>query len=265
MEDFAASVRLRLLSYNIAAGASTRQYADYVTRGWQHVLPYPGRNAVISNIASTVRDYDIVGLQEADEGSLRSGFLNQTRFVAERGQFPYWSHQANRRVSRLACTCNALLTRLRPYRVEDHRLPGRMTGRGALIARFGDQPEGLVVANVHLALSRRARRSQLDFLADQIAGNPLLTVLGDFNADLSAPEMQRFASITGLLPAEAGRTFPSWRPARQLDHIFLSESIACNAATVLPLSFSDHCPVAVDVNVPRHALSVSAPAQAGAA
>ncbi|MEM6937862.1 MAG: hypothetical protein AAF552_15495, partial [Pseudomonadota bacterium] len=82
------SVDLRLLSYNIQAGAQTTQYADYVTRGWQQVLPFPGRGAVVAAVGEAVRSYDVVGLQEADRGSLRSAFLNQPQFVAEQGEFP---------------------------------------------------------------------------------------------------------------------------------------------------------------------------------
>lgn len=256
----APSVDLRLLSYNIQAGAQTTQYADYVTRGWQHVLPFRGRGAVVAAVGQAVRGYDVVGLQEADHGSLRSAFLNQPQFVAEHGQFPFWSQQSNRRVSRLASTGNALLSRIRPLAVEDHRLPGRVpgrvSGRGALVARFGDSALGLTIANVHLALSRRARRSQLDFLAERLAGCRYAIVMGDFNAPTHAPEMQAFLERSELLslPCDLS-TFPSWRPARRIDHMFFSPGVQLNAATVLPIELSDHCPVAADVSIPLDAVS----------
>ncbi len=253
------NVDLRLLSYNIQAGAQTTQYADYVTRGWQQVLPFRGRGAVVAAVGQAVRSYDVVGLQEADHGSLRSAFLNQPQFVAEHGDFPYFSQQSNRRVSRLASTGNALLSRIRPQAVEDHRLPGRVpgrtSGRGALVARFGDAALGLTIANVHLALSRRARRSQLDFLAERLAGCRYAIVMGDFNAPLHAPEIQAFLERSELLslPCDLS-TFPSWRPARRIDHMFFSPDVQLNAATVLPIELSDHCPVAADVSVPVSAM-----------
>ncbi len=251
-----ASLGLRLLSYNIQAGAQTSQYADYVTRGWQQVLPYAGRGAVVKAVGEAVRGYDIVGLQEADDGSLRSGFINQSRVLAEQGGFPFWSQQSNRRLSRISSTCNALLSRIRPRSVEDHRLPGRVSARGALVARYGDDSHGLTVANVHLALSRRARRSQLDFLAERLEGSPHIIVMGDFNAPAAAPELQRFLARVGLqtLPCELS-TFPSWRPARRLDHIFFSGGIELNAASVLPIDLSDHCPVVADFSVPLGCIS----------
>jgi endonuclease/exonuclease/phosphatase family metal-dependent hydrolase len=50
----------------------------------------PGRDRTLA------REHDIVGLQEADPGSLRSGFTNQTHYLAQRAGFNYWSHQPNR-------------------------------------------------------------------------------------------------------------------------------------------------------------------------
>src|SRR5688572_27482354 len=88
--------RLRLLSANIQAGSSTRAYRDYVTRSWSHVLPN-GKRLTLDSLATLAQPYDLVGLQESDPGSLRSGFTNQADYLAERAHFPYWSHQPNRR------------------------------------------------------------------------------------------------------------------------------------------------------------------------
>jgi len=90
--------RLNLLSCNILAGGSMKRYRDYVTHSWKHVLPH-GKRANLDGLARVIGAFDLVGLQEADAGSLRSGFLNQTQYLAEAAQFPYWTHQPNRRVA----------------------------------------------------------------------------------------------------------------------------------------------------------------------
>ena len=77
--------RLRLLSANIQAGSSTRRYSDYVTRSWSHALPAGNKRGSLDAIAQMAAEHDIVGLQEADPGSLRSGFTNQTHYRAEQG------------------------------------------------------------------------------------------------------------------------------------------------------------------------------------
>jgi endonuclease/exonuclease/phosphatase family metal-dependent hydrolase len=73
----------------------------------------------------------------------------------------------NRDLGAFAKHSLGLLTRLEPERVVMHRLPGRIPGRGAIEARFDlANGESLVVFLVHLALGRRARRSQLDYVAN---------------------------------------------------------------------------------------------------
>ena len=94
-----ATRRLRVLTANIQAGSSTRSYSDYVTRSWSHALPVGGKRQSLDTIAQMVAEHDIVGLNEADPGSLRSGFTNQTHYLAQRAGFNYWSHQPNRKVA----------------------------------------------------------------------------------------------------------------------------------------------------------------------
>src|SRR5690606_13333538 len=77
--------QIKLLSANIQAGSSTRRYSDYAMRSWSHVLPAGGKRQALDQIAELAGGHDIVGLQESDPGSWRSGFTNQTHYLAERG------------------------------------------------------------------------------------------------------------------------------------------------------------------------------------
>ena len=242
---------LRLISFNIQAGATTANYSDYVTRSWRQVLPYQDRLSNLDEIARLLADYDIVGLQEVDDGSLRTGFINQTQYLAERGGFPYWSHQSNRKVSKLARTCNGVLSRLKPAEVHDYKLPGRIPGRGALAVYYGSGRQPLVVIIVHLALGRRSRRVQLDFLDELIAEHPYAVVMGDLNATTSSDEIGSFLDGTGLVAATADLlTFPSWRPQRAIDHIFVSPALEVRRCEVLSVALSDHLPVAMEICLP---------------
>jgi len=56
--------QLRLLSYNIEAGIYTRQYREYVTKSWRHILPHREHLHNLSRIASVLHGFDFVGLQE---------------------------------------------------------------------------------------------------------------------------------------------------------------------------------------------------------
>lgn len=249
--------RLRLLSCNILAGGSVKRYRDYVTHSWKHVLP-TGKRANLDGLARVIGEFDLVGLQEADAGSLRSGFLNQTQYLAEAAGFPYWSHQPNRRVSRLATSSNGLLARRQPDEVLDYPLPGRIPGRGALFARFGSGADALVVVVAHLSLGQQARTRQLRFIAELIGTHPNAILMGDLNTPAHGAELDELYAHTSLQrPHEAPATFPSWRPTRALDHILVSQSIEVERLWALPHPVSDHLPIAASVRLPTSAAATA--------
>src|SRR4249919_3347366 len=190
---------LRILSCNIQAGSSTRAYREYITRSWSHVLP-TGKRANLDALAELFSPFDLVGLQESDPGSMRSGFDNQSDFLAERGQFPFVSHQANRRISRIAGSGNALLSRQEPTELFDYALPGRIAGRGVLVANFGEGDDAWQLAITHLSLGARSRQLQLAFLGELLADRRRLVLMGDFNCDADAAEMQVLYRRTALSP-----------------------------------------------------------------
>jgi endonuclease/exonuclease/phosphatase family metal-dependent hydrolase len=241
---------LQLLSCNILAGGSVKRYRDYVTHSWNHVLP-AGKRANLDELARVIGEFDLVGLQEADAGSLRSGFLNQTQYLAETARFPYWSHQPNRRVSRLATSSNGLLARWQPDEVFDYPLPGRIRGRGALYARFGRGDDALAVVVVHLSLGLTARARQLTFLAELLGSQTNAVLMGDLNTSAQSKELDLLFTRTALVrPENSPATFPSWRPRRAIDHILVTASIEVERRWALPHPVSDHLPIATRIRLP---------------
>ena len=250
--------RLRLLSYNIQAGLSTSKYSHYLTRSWKHVVPVPSRMENLDGIAQILPDFDIVGLQEVDTGSLRSGFVNQVKYLAERGRFQYAFNQSNRRIGRISQHSNAVLSRLRPTRVDEHKLPGFIPGRGVLRLRLGFGEDALHIFILHLSLGKRGRLRQIAFLADLISGHRHIIVMGDLNCRSDSPEMRLLLRSACLCePAPGLHTFPSWRPNRQLDHILVSPSIEVEDTAVLTYTFSDHLPIAMQIIVPEQVSMVA--------
>lgn len=249
----AARHELRLLSFNIQAGAHFDRYHHYVTRPWRHVLAHGSRRRNLQKLAGLLAEYDIVGLQEADAGSLRSGFTNQIEYLAETAGFGWFSVQTNRRIGGITHTCNALLMRREPTEVRDYALPGTLPGRGALWARFGDDDEhALVVVVVHLSLGPRARMRQIEFLRSIIDGHRHVVVMGDFNCPATAREMLHLYDHTPLTPPDASpATFPSWAPARGIDHILLSDSLQTLRCEAPAMGMSDHLPVALNARLPH--------------
>ena len=247
--------RLKLLSANIQAGSSTRRYTDYAMRSWSHVLPAGNKRGSLDAIAQLAGQHDIVGLQESDPGSLRSGFTNQTHYLAQRGGFAYWSHQPNRSVGGVASSANGLLSKLEPVEVHDHPLPGRVRGRGVLLAQFGDGDHGLAVAVAHLSLGAGSRASQISFIAELLHDHPHAILMGDFNCDPDRPEMQSLYKRTRLQPpALCVPTFPSWQPKRAIDHILVTGDLQVANMEALAAAYSDHLALAAEIDVPEHAL-----------
>jgi endonuclease/exonuclease/phosphatase family metal-dependent hydrolase len=244
------TTRLSVLSANIQAGARTDRYSDYVTRPWTHVLPHREKRGNLDALAGMARGFDLVGLQEADPGSLRSGFVNQTHYLAERARFPFWSHQPNRRMGGIATSANALLSRPEPTEVIDHPLPGRIPGRGALLARYGTGSDELVVVVAHLSLGVKSRLAQLAFIAELIEDAPQAVLMGDFNCEPLCSEMQLLYRRTRLQPPEdILLSFPSWRPKRAIDHILVSAGIQVSRRWLLEGAPADHVPVAAEIEV----------------
>ena len=245
--------RLRLLSFNVQVGIASRGYRHYLMHSWKHLLPDRARGENLDRIAQAIGEFDVVGLQEVDAGSLRSEFINQSEYLAGRANFPFWTHQTNRDLGRIAQHSLGLLSRYRPSEVIEHRLPGPIPGRGALMARLGEGRESIALYVLHLSLGRRARMRQLDFVAERIADEPHAVVMGDLNCAADSREIDRMLGRTHLCePHPDLHTYPSWRPRRNIDHILVTPSLLSEIPPqVLPLTLSDHLPIAMEVALPE--------------
>ncbi|MFC3285634.1 endonuclease/exonuclease/phosphatase family protein [Litchfieldella rifensis] len=242
---------LRLLTFNLQVGIQTSAYHHYLTRSWQHLLPHPKRMRRLDMMGEVLSQFDIVGLQEVDGGSFRSGNINQVEYLASRAGFPHHFQQLNRNLGRVAQHSNGLLSRMHPSRIEEHRLPGTLPGRGAIHARYGDDEDALHLFVAHLALSHRARIRQLDYLSEIITPLRHVVVMGDLNCTLEQLHSHsRFCASLPLHPVRPLLSYPSWQPRRALDHILLSDSLVARDVRVLDQLFSDHLPIAVDVLLP---------------
>lgn len=249
--DRTAGRRLKLLSYNIQTGITTNRYHHYLTHSWKHVLPYPKRMDNLDRIAGLLGEFDIVGLQEVDGGSLRSGFINQTEYLSLQARFPHWYDQTNRNLGHFAQHSTGLLSRVRPDEVTEVKLPGVIPGRGALTVRYGQGPEALILVILHLALGKRARFRQIECVAEIIGNYRNVILMGDMNCCSESREIDWLVKRTLLRePAHDCPTFPSWRPSRNLDQILVSPSINVESISALNVPFSDHLPIAMEVTLP---------------
>jgi len=243
---------LKLLTYNMQVGINSRSFHHYFTRSWQHLLPHHSHIGNLDSIANMLSDFDIVALQEADGGSIRTGHLNQVQYLAEMAGFPYWYQQLNRNLGRFGQHGNGVLSRLQPELIEDHKLPGRMPGRGAVFLRYGGEVEPIVFVVLHLSLGRRAQTEQLAYIKELIADYRHVVIMGDLNS--RAEQILHLSPLRDVkfqCPKGNYNTYPSWRPVASLDHILVSPSLRIKRAEVVSYALSDHLPVAVEIGLPN--------------
>lgn len=242
--------KLRILSFNIQTGITTTKYHQFFTRAWKHVLPHPTRLRNLDRIADMVNEFDVVGLQEVDAGSFRSGYINLTEYVAQKAGFPFWYDQTNRKFGGIARHAIGVLSRYKCNEIVEHRLPGPIPGRGALSVRFGHGEDSLLVLIIHLALGKRTRLQQLDYIAEQVNSARHVILMGDMNFLSESPEMEFLINRTLMRePIHGMHTWPSWRPNRNIDHILVTPTVQVDRVRVLDFPVSDHLPIAMDVTL----------------
>lgn len=240
-------------------GIGTKRYHEYITRGWRHVLPSQQVSDNLTRIAALLGEHDIIGLQEVDAGSQRSHYENQIETLARHAGFEYWHAQVNRNLGRVAQHGLGLISRYRPFSVTEYKLPGRLPGRGALVARFGTPENTLTVVVTHLSLGSGSRSQQLEAICDIISNEQDVIVMGDTNCSADSLRADPRLSASDLAVCDRFlATFPSWRPRRGIDHILVSERLNVLHAEVVDALLSDHRPVTMRISIPAelgHAIS----------
>jgi endonuclease/exonuclease/phosphatase family metal-dependent hydrolase len=239
---------LRILSLNIVVGLRTSRPHHYLTQAWRHALPSPGVRQTLDRIAELAARYDVVALQEADAGSLRTGFLNQVHYLAERAGFPNWEVGINRDYGVLAKHCLGVMSHF-PLNAIHHALPGRLRGRGLLDVTLDCGQRELRFIVTHLSLTRAARAAQLSYISELIAGAPNAIVVGDLNCE--PHELLRHAGLhlSGLRPQIHHPTYPSWQPNRCIDQVMIAGDLRVTRAEVLQERLSDHLPIALHLDL----------------
>jgi len=109
--------------------------------------------------------------------------------------------------------------------------------------------------NTHLDPAEGTARQQevdhlVDLLKNQLAAGEPLVAGGDFNSTPDNPVLKPIAAA-GFRDAWSecgsgdGFTYPSDKPAKRIDYLFLSGNVHCSAAQVIDSTVSDHRPLLV--------------------
>ncbi|MEP6729452.1 MAG: endonuclease/exonuclease/phosphatase family protein, partial [bacterium] len=254
-----------------------------------HVLVYnihAGKDAKgidnLVGVADLVRTTgaDIVLLQEVDNGTKRSGNVNQPAVLAQRTGFhaafgsalDYDGGKYGVAILSRWPIIRDTLFHL-PVDPPQERSGGSHEPRGALRAIVQSPFGRLAVLNTHLDASGadRWRRQEADSIVSLVAqtrrNEPLVIAGGDFN---STPEsaVQIAVRKSGLRDSwdecgsGPGLSFPDDVPVKRIDYLFLTGDIRCASAAVVDTRVSDHRPVLFEVVLPATPPAASSVAKA---
>lgn len=258
-----APMRLTVMTYNIHSGVGADLKLD------------------LDRIADLIRDQgaDIVGLCEVDQGTTRSGRVDQARHIAERLGYHY-VYGPNFMYDGGAFG-NAVLSRYPIVSSANHPLPNVHFNepRGLLEAQVDTGGGILTVFVTHLdveyADSRLAQAWAVVEISSKVAGPKV--VMGDLNASpTGTPEIAALlrhfndtqqvyrvlvdsAELVkeGLFARDylkGGYTYDAYDPARRIDYILTSFDIkvpaAAGAARVPRILASDHLPYVAAIELP---------------
>ncbi len=229
---------VRVMTYNIHNGFNTAGRLD---------------PEAIARVIENARP-DIVALQEVARGWYIDGSVDLAMWLSRRLQMPYVFGPTADRV-----WGNALLSR---YSIKEWKnvpiaprdLPIK---RGFLWARIdvGGGEEIFVIATHlhHIQKDSAIRQQQISEILRFWNQHPRTILLGDLNATPDAPEMAllRAAGLQdafALAGSESGLTFPSDRPVRRIDYIWVSSDLSVRNVVTLRSTASDHLGVVATID-----------------
>jgi endonuclease/exonuclease/phosphatase family metal-dependent hydrolase len=251
--DVAGADTVRVLVYNIHAGKDAKGVAN------------------LQGVVALIRESgaDLVLLQEVDQGTRRSGIVDQPAVLSLGSGFHVAFGSALdydggkygvATLSRWPIVFDTLY-RL-PVDPPQERAGGSREPRGLLRTDIRSPYGTIALFNTHIDASREDtwRRQEARAITSVIRSTrptrPLVLLGGDLN---STPEsaVQEIIREPGLRDAFAecgsgsGLTYPADSAVKRIDYLYLSGSMRCARAEVPVTLVSDHRPLRVDVVIPR--------------
>lgn len=234
-ESFAspASNLIRVVSYNIHFGTSTK-----------------GKPAIstVSKFLNLV-DPDILCLQEVDQNTIRSLFLDQPTKLNKDLSMKIAYGKTGSVIP--GTTGNLILSKFPILSIENKILPSWKYKRSALKVTLKTPIGKINVINTHLSLSKEVRKKQIEIIKDWILEDRLPTILaGDFNTtDITElNSLLSFLNDPAIVTNQTDiKTFKNHKYNSRIDYILVPKTYFIKSYMVPSFHFSDHYPVIVDI------------------
>jgi endonuclease/exonuclease/phosphatase family metal-dependent hydrolase len=229
---------VRIMTYNLHNGFNTDGYLD------------------MEAIAQVIENNnpDIIALQEISRGWVISGRIDMLIWLSQRLNMPYiFGPTAD------PLWGNAILSRYPILEYKSYDLPPRdlfiLRGFTSAVFNLGGDNNLRVIATHfhHLAEDSDIRQMQSTAIIDFWNGIDRTVILGDFNAEPDAPEIDMLRQA-GLVDAFMGMephtalTYHSANPYQRIDYIWVSPDLEVEEVYVPFSNASDHLPIVVVIN-----------------
>ncbi len=234
----------RAMTYNIHHGVGTDSVLDL------------GRIAAVINAQAP----DLVGLQEVDNGTLRSGYMDQ---AAELGRLTGMNHFFGKNINYqsggygLGVLCRHPITSSKHVLYTQQNTQLEQRGVNVVQIDFGETD--VFFFNTHLDhntadAERLYQISQIKSLVQAYPSGKVL-VCGDFNCtpdgNCYASMILDFVDAWPNASSSSGFTFPSTGPDERIDYFWMKMSEIKPVAGWIPSTLaSDHLPTVVDFLLP---------------
>ena len=222
-----ASPVIRVMTYNMHRGINRKGKLDL-----------DGIVAVIKSSGA-----EIIALQEVERFSIRTGFLDQIKYMADKLSMQYaFGKSINILNGEYG---NGILSKFPIEEYEVNKLPSEGETRILLKARLNVKGKKLLLFNTHLGLKQNERNMQIEEILRFTGGENNFLLAGDFNTGVD-----KLDAITAKL-VDSGSfgdnnnmaTFEKDEISERIDYIFTPESLEVMDYSIIESDASDHYPV----------------------
>lgn len=218
---------IKVMSYNIHRGINKTGKLD------------------LDGIVKVIKDSgaDIIALQEVERFSVRTGFRDQIKYVADKLNMQYaFGKSINILNGQYG---NGILSKypIEEYQVVD--LPSEGEQRTLLKAGLKVHDNKIFIYNTHLGLKQSERSKQIEEIMIISGDEKNILIAGDFNSSVDKLDSitSRLIDSGSLLDNNNKSTFEEDGISARIDYIFVSNGFEVKGYNVIKADASDHYPV----------------------
>lgn len=222
-----STISIRVMTYNIHRGINKGNKLDL--------------NGIVEAIRGS--GAEIIALQEVERFSVRTGFQDQIKYIADKLSMHYvYGKSINILNGQYG---NAIISR---FPIEEYMISELTSyGEKRTILRAGLNVYGnrIYFYSTHLGLDQGERDMQIEEIVRLAAGDRNIVVLGDFNskADKLGAITEKYLDCAEFENNYDKATFEVEGLSERIDYIFVSDNFRVKKYDVPKLDASDHYPV----------------------